>query len=66
MVIIKEGDLSKANAIFKLYNTKPVYSILTYNGQRYIVFEKGVAAALLEVDIRMGCDYKEGRIIERA
>lgn len=66
MVIIRESDLSRANEIFRKYNTKPIYSILPYDGQRYIIFEKGIAAALIEVDMKMGYDYKEGRIYPRA
>lgn len=64
MVIVNIKDHPAANAIFKKYNTQPIYSILDYQGDKYVVFEKGVAAALLEVDIRYGCQYKDGRITE--
>lgn len=64
MIIVREVDLPAANTIFAKYGVKPVYSVLPYNGKRYIVFENSVTAALLEVDMVMGCQYKEGKIIE--
>lgn len=65
MVIIRDQDFAKANEIFTKYSTKPIYSSFMYEGAKYVVFEKGVAAALIEVDIRYGLDLKEGRIIAR-
>lgn len=64
MVIINERDLSQANEIFMKYGSRPVYSVLALNGSRYIIFDNGVAAALLEIDIRLGCRYERGKIIE--
>lgn len=64
MVIVNQKDYAAANEIFKKYNTRPVYSILDYEGSKYVIFERGVAAALLEVDIKFGCRYTEGRIID--
>lgn len=64
MVIINRRNLSAANEVFAKYNTKPVYSILEYDGKKYLIFEKGIAAAMIEVDMKFGCQYKEGRIIE--
>lgn len=63
MVIIQEKDQAAANEIFMRYNTKPVYSVLPYNGTRYLIFESGITAALIEVDMKMGCRYEGGRII---
>lgn len=63
MVIIQEKDQTAANEIFMRYNTKPVYSVLPYNGTRYLIFESGITAALIEVDMKMGCRYEGGRII---
>lgn len=65
MIIIEEKDLPGANEIFMRHNTKPVYGILNVNGTRYVIFEKGKAAALLEVDMKYGKDYCNGRIIDR-
>lgn len=65
MVIVAENNLKRANAILMKHNSKSVYSFVTYEGKRYAIFEKGTAAALLEIDMCCGCDYKEGRIIER-
>lgn len=65
MVIIRDQDFAEANKIFSKYSTKPVYSSLIYEGNKYVVFEKGVAAALIEVDIKFGYDFKEGRIVAR-
>lgn len=62
MVIIQEKDYSAANEIFMKYNTRPVYSVLPYNGSRYLIFESGTTAALLEVDMKMGCRYEGGKI----
>lgn len=64
VVIIRERDYSAANEIFSKYNTRPVYSVLPYNGSRYLIFESGTTAALLEVDMKMGCRYEGGKIIE--
>lgn len=64
MVIVNQKYYAAANEIFKKYNTKPVYSILDHAGNKYVIFEKGVAAALLEVDIKYGCKYIDGRIVE--
>lgn len=64
MVIIRERDYAAANAIFNKYGTRPVYSVLPYNGSRYLIFESGVTAALLEVDMKMGCKYEGGKIID--
>lgn len=64
MVIIKEKDYSDAQEVFARYGTRPVYSVLPYNGSRYLVFDSGVAAALLEVDMKMGCRYEGGKIID--
>lgn len=63
MVIIQEKDYSAANEVFMKYGTRPVYSVLPYNGSRYLIFESGTAAALLEVDMKMGCKYEGGKII---
>lgn len=63
MVIIQEKDYAAANEIFSRYGTRPVYSILPYDGSRYLVFESGTTAALLEVDMKMGCRYERGKII---
>lgn len=63
MVIVQEKDFSEANQIFAKYGSKPVYSVLPYNGLRYVIFESGAAAALLEVDIKIGCRYEGGKII---
>lgn len=64
MVIIKERDLSDANEVFARYGTRPVYSVLPYNGSRYLVYDGGMTAALLEVDMKMGCKYEGGKIID--
>lgn len=64
MVIVKEDDYAAANEIFMKYGTKPVYSVLPYSGSRYFIFESGTTAALIEVDMKMGCKYEGGKIID--
>jgi hypothetical protein len=65
IVIIRESDLSKANLILAKYNCKARYSIMTVNNARYVIFDSGVAAALIEIDMKYGLDYKDGRIVTR-
>lgn len=65
MVIVKEQDIGRANAIARKYNCHLTYSILSTGGCRYAVYDKGPTIALLEIDMQMGLTYKEGRIIQR-
>lgn len=65
LVIIKESDLAHANQILDKYNSRAKYSIMNVDNNRYAIFESGTAAALIEIDMKYGLDYKEGRIVKR-
>lgn len=64
-VIIPANKVQEAGQIMTKYQSRLVYQALKDGNDMYCVISQGPAAALIEIDMKFGLNYNEGKITSR-
>lgn len=59
IVVVADRDKEYAEDVIRSYGATPVGSVLVVNQQKYWVFEKAPAAALLKIQLEKGVDLND-------